>query len=67
MAQHRQRWLSATQAQALDLLQAMPATEFASLPAPLPAQLRPLPPAKTRRDGAALGDLFDRQAQGEGG
>jgi putative SOS response-associated peptidase YedK len=62
--QHRKRWLSATSQQALDLLKAVPATEFTSQPAPLPAQLRPLPPAKTRRDGAALGDLFDMPAQG---
>jgi putative SOS response-associated peptidase YedK len=54
--EHRQRWLSATSQQALDLLQAMPATEFASQPAPLPVRLKPL---KVGRAGAVMGDLFD--------
>ena len=59
--QHREHWLSANSQQALDLLQAMPVTEFDSQPAPLPAQLRPL---KGGRAGAAMGDLFDMPTQG---
>jgi putative SOS response-associated peptidase YedK len=59
--QQRHHWLSATPAQAREVLQAMPTAEFASLPAPLPAQLRPL---KAARAGAALGDLFGMPAQG---
>ncbi len=58
--QHRQRWLRASCAQALDLLQAMPTEEFSSQSAPLPVQLRP---KKVGRAIAAMGDLFDLPEQ----
>lgn len=64
--QHRNSWLSATCAQARDLMQAMPDSEFASLPDALPARLKP-DLERSQRFGAAMGDLFDGLASGQAG